>query len=490
MNRKRTVQGLVGISLAAAILALVVLPALASSPGTAVPPPSTLGVTPVVFNPGSQSNDCAAFYAGNSAAQPKYQYRIASPKSQTYTTTVGGFTVTFKLTLNPADAVGKPANGTNKYFDFSATGANVVDVGVRPEDDDGGDHEGHTSRGVATARSDNDADDYGTRYSYASLSGGFVASDGALHGTAESTVSSSNPTPKRLSTVDSVTFCFNLGSVSGTVYSDLNESTTLDAGDTPLSGWTVRLYKGVTAGTAGGGTVIGTATTATDGKYRINVGWDGTATYRVCELPPSGTWAQSQPLPTATTLCAATGELKKGYDVPAPTGSASPDVNPVDFGNVTATPAPCPAAPFGTTDGTYQIQLAGCKANAFAFKAGTQNGAPLARVWAGDETQSLVPLTEKITWPYSAAAGQNKLTVIYNDTFPFTGPAKTMQYCLVDPRAGGTGLTLTPPYDTAAGASSVLPAGETSCLITTTESAAGTFVVYVYSLVDGWRSTA
>jgi hypothetical protein len=65
-----------------------------------------------------------------------------------------------------------------------------------------------------------------------------------------------------------------------------------------------------------------------------------------------------------------------------------------------------------------------------------------------------------------------------------------MKYCLTDPRTGATGLTLASPYNTAAGAGSVLPAGETSCLITTTESAAGSFVVYVYSEADGWRSTA
>jgi hypothetical protein len=377
MNRKRTIQGLAGIVLAAALLALVVLPALASTPGTPVPPPSTRGVTPLDVNTGGQSNDCALFYAGNSAAQPTYQYRIANPKSQTYSTTVGGSTVSFKLTLNPADAVGKPANGGDKYFDFAATGASVVDVGVKGGADE-------------------------TRYNYASVTGGAVASDGALHAPAQSTVSGSDSTPTQLYSLSNVTFCFNLGSVSGTVYTDVNESTAQDAGDTPLSGWTVRLYKGVTAGTAGGGTVVGTATTGTDGKYRINAGWDGTSTYRVCELPPSGTWAQSQPLPTATTLCSATGELKKGYDISTP--PPSPDVTGKDFGNVGATAAPCPAAPFGTTDGSYQIQLASCKTNAFVFRAGTlNNGAPLARVWAGDQTQSLVPLVEKITWPYSAA---------------------------------------------------------------------------------------
>jgi hypothetical protein len=461
MNRKRTVRIVAGLFVVAGLLALV-LPALASTPGAAVPPPSTRGVTPTDVNTGGQSNDCALFYAGNSSAQPTYQFRIANPKSQTYTTTAGGSTVSFKVTIDPADAQGKPAYGGNKYLDFAATGASVVDVGIKGGADE-------------------------TRYYYGSLAGGAVASDGALHAPAQSTASDGTPT--QLYALSNLTFCFNLGSVSGTVYTDANESTNQDTGDTPLSGWTVRLYRGVTGGTAGGGTVVGTATTGSDGKYRIAAGWDGTSTYRVCEQPPSGTWAQSQPLPTTTTLCAATGELKKGYDITTP--PPSPDVTGIDFGNVAATPAPCPAAPFGTTDGSYQIQLAACKTNAFVFRAGTLNsGAPLARVWAGDQTQSLIPLVEKITWPYSAAGGQNQLTVVYNDTFPFTGTPKTMKYCLRDPRTGGTGFALAAPYNTSAGASSVLPAGETSCLITTAESAAGSFVVYVYSLADGWRSTA
>ena len=90
MNRKRIVQSLAGVGLAAALLALVVLPALASAPGTAVPPPSTRGIMPVDVNTGGQSNDCALFYANNSSAQPTYQFRIANPKSQTYSTTVAG----------------------------------------------------------------------------------------------------------------------------------------------------------------------------------------------------------------------------------------------------------------------------------------------------------------------------------------------------------------------------------------------------------------
>src|SRR5437764_10430501 len=108
-----------------------------------------------------------------------------------------------------------PAYAANKYLDVSATGASVVDIGIKGGNDE-------------------------TRYNYANVAGGAVASDGALHAPAQSTVSSTDPTPTQLYSVSNLTFCFNLGSVSGTVYSDANESTTQDAGDSPLGGWTVR----------------------------------------------------------------------------------------------------------------------------------------------------------------------------------------------------------------------------------------------------------
>jgi hypothetical protein len=461
MKRILSLRGLVGVGVVAGLLTLVVLPALASTPGTAVPPPSTSGVTPIDVNTGGQSNDCAIFYAGNPSAQPAYQFRIANPKSQKYTTTVNGATVSFTLALNPTDAQGQPANGSNKYVDFTSTGAKIVDVGIKGGADE-------------------------TRYNYAGQTGGFVVADGALHAPAQSTVSPTDPTPTQLYSISNLTFCFNIGSVSGTVYTDVNENATNDSGDTPLAGWTVRLYRGVTTNQPGGGTVIGTTTSAADGTYRMSVGFDPNLTYRVCEAPPSGTWAQSQPLPTSPNRCAGPGERSKGYEVVPP---PSLDATGLDFGNVGAIPAPCPAAPFGTNTATYAVQLAACKSSVFAFHSGTQGGKPFSQVWASDQTQALVPLVEQITWPYDPTLGQNQYTVIYNDVFPFTGPSRVMQYCLLDPRTNGTGLVLASPYNQDSNKNLVLPAGETSCLITSTESASGSFVAYVFTDEDGWRST-
>ena len=86
------------------LVMFIVLPALASTAGQPVPPPSTSGVMPIDVNTGGQSNDCALF--GSTAAS---QFRISNPKSQTYSTSVNGAPVTFTLKLNPDDAKGLPA---------------------------------------------------------------------------------------------------------------------------------------------------------------------------------------------------------------------------------------------------------------------------------------------------------------------------------------------------------------------------------------------
>jgi hypothetical protein len=468
MSRIRSLRGLASTAAIAGLLVVVVLfvvlPALASTPGTPVPPPSTSGVTPIDVATGGQSNDCAVFYASNPGDQPLYQYRIANPKSQKYTTTVNGSPVSFTLLLNPPDAVGQPANTGNKYVDLvTSSGAKIVDIGIKGGLDE-------------------------TRYRYGLTTDGFITADGALHAPAQSTTTDNTPT--QLYSISNLTFCFGMSGVSGSVYNDVNQDSDNDSGDTPLSGWTVRLYRGVTAGTAGGGTLTASTTSAADGSYRIGVTFDTSLTYRVCEVPPSGTWAQSEPLPSSTTLCSGTGEKGKGYDITPPPANTMQVVSGRDFGNVAAVAAPCPAAPFGTADSSYLIQLSACKTNQFVFDSGSEGGKPFASVWTGDTSQAPIPLIERITWPYDASAGQNQDELIYNDTFPFTGVKKTMQYCLVDPRTGPTSYTLAPAYSTHASSSLVLPAGETSCLVTTIESANDTYVAWVYSEVDGWRSTA
>ena len=500
-NRRWVVALAAAGSLAAALIFLVI-PAFGSPAGSGVPPASLqLGVVPTDVATGGQSNDCAVFNSPGSA-----QIRFANPKTGVTNYTIGGIAVSVSLTMNPPNANypkttdpgydaskypgshndGKwPAYGNDKYVSVTVTGAKLADIGVKGGTDT-------------------------TRYNYVGQANS--TGDTYLHGPAQSVVSASDPTPTQLYSVSNLTLCLRFGSASGTVYNDANPlpNGTYDSPpDTPLPGWTVRLYKGVTPGTAGGGSLVATTTSATDGTYSLSTSFDTGLWYRVCEAPPAGTWAQSQPLPNSVTLCTGAGEKAKGYDFkPA---AATEQVGGKDFGNVPA--GPC-QAPFNTTNGTisYTALLAGaCKQNTFVQSSGfvADTTIPYVSIWAGDQTKPKVGMVEKITFPYPVNA-QNDVELRYDDVFPFSpNQAVAMLQCNLDPRNANApankDLSLLPSYDgldaslnpyadpAAAQAefNLVLPAGETSCYITATEQVDGSgvrqYVVYVYSSIDGFR---
>ena len=81
------------------------------------------------------------------------------------------------------------------------------------------------------------------------------------------------------------------GSVSGTVYQDLNQNGENDDSSTQ-SGWTVNLYQGTT--------LVKTTTSGSGGFYTFALQLATGSQYTVCEVPPSGTWAQTQPSPSST----------------------------------------------------------------------------------------------------------------------------------------------------------------------------------------------
>ncbi len=86
-RRRKTVLsiGVAGAVLVALVLA--VLPALGAVGDVIPPETTTLNVPPTVFDTGGQSNDCQLF-SGEELTQPLTQFRIDTPKSQSYTTTV------------------------------------------------------------------------------------------------------------------------------------------------------------------------------------------------------------------------------------------------------------------------------------------------------------------------------------------------------------------------------------------------------------------
>lgn len=496
-NRKARVGGLVVIGALIGLVTFVVVPALATPAGVAVPPPSfAKGITPIDVNTGGQSNDCAVFYPGGWAG---YQFRIANPKTTSpanpYTTTVGpnNTKVTFAVTIDPPEpnpgGVIEPASKPKQtYLSFSSTGAVVADVGIKG----GTDESRYNYTGELSAQPNG----------YTNPSYGFgVGSDSYLHAPAQSVTSTPTPlTPTQLYSISNLTFCFTLGAtVSGTVYQDANQNGKNDDGSSnQQSGWTVNLYNTPSTGSQ---TPIATTTSGSNGSYSFTVPSDASTTYRVCEAPPSGTWAQTEPYspPTPTACTGASPELPKGYSFTTTQNSTGND-----FGNVLA--VPCSLTPFGLPP-TYQIQLAACKpGQTFVFSStsgvvdgNTNTPQPTVSVFVGDESQQpLVPLVEKIVEPFTIQTPQPAVTLVYDDVFPFSlADAVPMPFCNLDPRASGSEFTLQTAYSTNAGASGVLPSPATSCLILQSQSATrpdlanhpdqGTYTAYVYSELDGLR---
>jgi SdrD B-like domain len=458
MRFLRNTRALVALGVLLGATLCVVIPALATAPGAPILPPSSAGITPVDVPTGGQNTDCSVF--GSTATN---SYRIVNPKDGIFRTTASdGTKVSFTIDMDPSSATGLPAYAADKYVSFTSTGASVYDLGIKG--------------GTDSAR---------YNYTGVTLSNpnlGGVGRDGNLHAPAQSTGSDGQPT--QLYSVSQLTFCYvPAGSIAGTVYEDNTKPAngTQDAGDPGLAGWSVNLYDN--------GTQIRTATTASDGSYAFVLPLATADTYTVCEAPPSGAWAQSQPLPSSPNVCTGANELAKGYAL-HPTSSSQ--ALTASFGNVPS--VACQTGPFGTADGNYLIQLASCKPTQFVFDSGTlANGNPFVSTWTGDQTQGLVPIVEKIGFPDPIVSGQPSFTkLLYTDTFPFsTANLAPMQYCKLDPRTGE--FTLDPAYDQASEAGAVLPGTATSCAISITTSVDasghGRMLAYVYSAVDGLRTT-
>jgi hypothetical protein len=290
-----------------------------------------------------------------------------------------------------------------------------------------------------------------------------------------------------------------LGSVSGTVYKDVDHDPATNDGS-PLQGWTVTLY---------GGAHPQSTTSNADGSYTIPVAFSTSANYTLCETPPSGTWAQDKPLPDTTTVCGPNlngngandvpNELLKGLQFTA--SSAGDTITGKDFGNVAAVTC----NPDGTlpTPNGYDVSLppgtcstTGTKAHTgFVVDSGVKDNTPYVSVWSGDANGAKVPLLEHISFPNALNPdGTLKYThLVYTDPFPFTGTPQTMKSCNVDPRDPSDHTKLSATYMNQANAAAVLPGTETSCVIALTPSGTagagggGSLVADVFSDVDGLR---
>jgi hypothetical protein len=386
MKRMRIVQGLALVGALTAVTWFVVVPAIASSAGSKIPPPSASGVTPTDFVVNDAPNDCKSFYG--SATAPTYSFRIKDGTSKTYTDSATGATFTLKLNPGNPDSTGKswPAYANNTYFSFTSTGAAIVDVGV----------DGQNERDAA-------------RYNYSGLSGGAVTSDGYLH--ADATKTNSDGSTKTLDGLDDMSFCYNqFAPISGTAFIDANGSgTNDDTVDPAAGGLTVTLFNG-------SGTQLGTTTTASDGTYTFAKEIVGTA-YKVCiAAPTADANGYLQTLPTSGAACSAPASF--GYTIAklGPSGQAKQDFGFEPLGSVAGTVyndvnqnranddgSPLPgwtitlyggAKPVSTTtasDGSYKLTLPFSTSTNYTL-CETPTAPPQGHTWAQD-----VPLPSTTT---------------------------------------------------------------------------------------------
>jgi len=461
--------GLAGVFAAAIGVTLwVVLPAFASDPGDFVSPASTSAhVLPYDVAVGG-TGDCANLFTGpNSLGAGIKEYDNVNPKTTNGINLSSGNkdNVAFGLTMNTD-------SNKNQTLDIKSTGAAILGLGIK----------GGTQS---------------TAYNYKRYTtAGFVTGDNGLHGPLQSFTTDPSTlieTGTQFYSISQLSVCYKVASyIQGIVYQDVDQSGAFNSGDTRPTGWTVRLYKDVTPGTPGGGTVIASASTVATGSYsyHFDLPVDGTH-YRVCEVPNGqpptgigGVWVETQPLPSTATLCNGSGELAKGYDF-TPTSSAGATG---DFGNVGG--YPCNSAPVGIDPYT----VGACKlGETYVFNTGLLSGAPFVDYWVGDPSLASIPVVERLNFPDQIVNGQPASTKLrYADGGGFPVNLVTlsqMQYCKIDPRNGE--LTLDPSYSQA----DVLPTGETSCVLSIKTTAPvppnadGTLQAYVYALGDSIRST-
>jgi hypothetical protein len=272
------------------------------------------------------------------------------------------------------------------------------------------------------------------------------------------------------------------GTIEGTIWNDSNEDGQIGAAAVePRQGFTVNLYKKV-----GTGYVFVKSATADSGTGTYTIGQVLLGKdYLVCEQPTGGPWSQTTP-DGATPPCEGNGNEPNGHAF-----SFTASVTGKDFGNVPAVEPTCGTtfsgtALVGTFEYTAQLSLPEgvevCKDEdlvMFTYASGSTLVATLHPEGAGDGTK--YPVVERIRWTGLGGA-QNTVTLSYDDVAPYDGADKRlMLQCDSDPRDGEFGLGPNPD--------SVLPTGETSCLIEATYSAGGKYQAYVFSNVDGWKST-
>lgn len=474
---KRRLAGLAAVGVTAATTLFVVLPALASSPGDYVNPPSTgAGVLPLDVAYGGNGTCSNLFTGSRSLGAGVKEYDNNNPRTVTGAKSGNNDGVTFDLTLR------SPSNST-QTLDVTGHHAAILGIGIK----------GGTQS---------------TAYDYLhNTTAGFVLGDTGLHAPLQNnsyTTSGGVETGSSFYSISLLNVCYTaLSYIQGSVYEDVNQNGQSDDAS-PRQGWTVNLYSGVTAGVAGSGNLINSQVTGANGSYHFDIPASGT--YRVCEVPNSSDtpsnggskWTQSQPLPSSASLCNGNYELPKGYEFTPTSTTGATD----DFGNVGAVPCSTAGAQVSNPSGAYTVGT--CKSGQlYVFSSGTHNGAPYIDYWVGDPSQANIPTIEQINFddPFVNGSPAYK-SLLYADGGGFPPDLNnllTMPYCNLDPRSPANTDTygLASTYQDVNNAGQVIPnfsvaSNRTSCVISIKITAPqgagpGKLQAYVFALGDPVR---
>lgn len=466
--------------LAAGALALV-LPALALT-GDPIAKPSDPGnITPKESPLGGNSFTCSSI----SDPHATNQFQINSPASGTYTaTSLDGKTVKITLKVSAGNNATK-----DKYLSFRAVGGVVSDVAIN-----GGSKTAHYHYGDT-------ADTWVSADGWAGSGGslGTVNADGSVSGLTVETddtdaddksgLHATRDNQSNLYKLSYTTFCYEpTVKIEGTVYRDNGNGST-SVLTTPHE---VTLSDGSDTAT--------TSTDATTGKYSFLVPSGGN--YTICMTAAGG---EVQTKPTEGTDCTSVA----GYSF----ANLTSDVLGNDFWFAGGVEASCDdstdplESQFDSGNATVIARFSyygdTCKVDGqqFVFTTYEDGNVRTAKL------SSVQPLTgdcdldsgigcqivaEKITWNLTGTSPELK-TLKYDDPpYDAAGDPRLMEFCKKDPldhTAPDDGVTLlrsTPPsfgYFPA----DILPSGETTCLIRTTQGPGPNpkRVDQVYSAYDG-----
>lgn len=423
--------------LAAAAVALVMFVAMAGAANVS----SDKGVTPTTIDLGGQANDCSSSQV-NSVAD--WDFRVVNPiNGTTYTDTRTG--ASFRITLDASQIT----------LGFVGTKAAVYDLVVKG---------GQKSNW----------------YDYDATNGpGPVTNDGTLH---------APPKGNTYFPVSHVSFCYSTkGSISGTVYNDLDSNGALKTSspaEPGLAGWTVKAYN--SSGTA----VATSGPTGSNGSYTLS-NLELGSTYAICATPSSGLWALTEP--TSTPSACSTSPGGRGWSVEL-LASATKNFG-AQSGVIPTCNTPFSGQAFGSAAGNveYSAQLVPqgteCKDGFVVMYSYLPNTNELFATLhpPAENLNDPWEVVEHIHWEGITLDTQNPITLWYDDSFPYDGnPHTNLVPCNLDPRDGPNDFELPASHG------DLTPGTETSCMLSSTDSAGSgpddrSYDAWIYSNVDGTR---